>query len=224
MYSDEELISLSALQHWLYCPRQCALIHVEQAWAENRFTAEGEALHERVHERDTESRIDLLIVRSLRLVARKLGLVGQADVVEFRRCESEGCRLPNRAGLWQPFPVEYKRGKAKLEPWDDVQLCGQALCLEEMLGAEVARGALYYGQPRKRKEVTFDEVLRAQVVKAVGDVRDLLTRGETPTVKYSARKCGSCSLVNQCLPQTMCRNKDMRRYLDSVLEGEISDP
>ena len=142
MYTEDDLLPLSGLQHLLFCERQCALIHIEQAWAENRFTAEGRIMHERVHKEDRESRGDIRVEYSMPLRSLRLGLIAKADVVEFHR---------NRGlsdGKWIPFPVEYKRGKPKKDNADKVQLCAQALCLEEMLDVEVTSGALFIVDPK----------------------------------------------------------------------------
>jgi CRISPR-associated exonuclease Cas4 len=155
MFPESSLIPLSALQHLAFCERQCALIHIEQAWEENRLTAEGRLMHERVHEQDSESRGDLYIVRGLKLRSLKLGLTGVADVVEFHRGETGGVTILGKKGEWRPFPVEYKRGKPKKDSCDEVQLCGQAMCLEEMLGITIGSGALYYGSQHKRHDVAF---------------------------------------------------------------------
>ena len=152
MYSEDELLPLSALQHLLFCERQCALIHIEQAWSENLFTAEGRIMHERVDSGGRESRGAVRLAYGLALHSFRLGLAGKADVVEFHR---------DGAGNWQPFPVEHKRGRAKKENWDRVQLCAQAICLEEMLGTAVPAGALFYGKSRRRQDVVFDAELRA---------------------------------------------------------------
>ncbi len=146
IYSEDDLFMISALQHYAFCPRQCALIHIEQAWLENRWTAEGRILHERVHEQEGESRAGVRIERGLPLRSLRLGLVGVADVVEFH---------PLPGGGWQLFPVEYKRGKPKPDHCDEVQLCAQAMCLEEMMGVEVSQGALFYGKTRHRHDVAF---------------------------------------------------------------------
>ncbi len=151
MHSEDDLLMLSALQHLLFCPRQCALIHVEQQWTENRLTAEGRILHERVHTAAKESRRTIKIEFDVPIRSLQLGLIGRADIVEFR--------LQNN-GYWQPFPVEYKRGRPKKDDSDRVQLCAQGMCLEEMLDVEVPCGALFYGKKNRRVEVLFDHVLR----------------------------------------------------------------
>lgn len=207
-YAEDDLILLSALQHVVFCERQCALIHVEQAWNENRFTAEGRIMHERVHERDSESRGDVRIERGVPLRSLKLGLIGKADVVEFHRTEE---------GNWQPFPVEYKRGKPKPDDCDKVQLCAQAMCLEEMLGVEVDRGALFYGKTRHRLDVTFDQVLREETEKAAKRARELIQEGTTPKAVYS-KKCKRCSLADLCMPQVFRGKRSVKTYLRKMVE------
>lgn len=213
MFSDDDLIPLSALQHLLFCERQCALIHVEGLWAENSFTVQGQHLHQRVHAAGTENRSDVRLTRGLPLLCERLGLTGKADLVEFHRLDDGSARDPDRAGgavrladtpgLWRPFPVEYKRGRPKRGACDRLQLCAQALCLEEMLGVVIPAGALFYGKTRRRMEVTFDASLRGETEEAVARVRWLVTRGITPPAvppEERRAKCARCSLVNLCLP------------------------
>jgi CRISPR-associated exonuclease Cas4 len=204
---DENLIMLSALQHYVFCPRQCALIHLEQVWSESRLTAEGRLMHEHVHEAGDESRGSVRISRGVPLRSLRLGLVGMADVVEFHRVSKN---------VWQPFPVEYKRGKPKLDHCDAIQLCGQAVCLEEMLNVDVPKGALFYGRTRRRHDVTFDEALRAELERIAQAVRALIATGHTPPPVY-AKKCDSCSLVAECLPKTIAKHKSAKRYLSGVM-------
>lgn len=187
---EERFAPLSALQHLVFCPRQCALIHLESAWAENVLTAEGRLLHERVDEAPGETRPGIRIARGVRLLSRRLRLVGRADVVEFH----------GRGSRARPYPVEYKRGTAKLHDADRVQLCAQALCLEEMLGVEVAEGALFYGRPRRRETVAFDVALRARTERAAADLHALLDAGTTPA-PVAGSWCRSCSLEPVCLPR-----------------------
>jgi len=207
-YSDEDLIMISALQHYVFCPRQCALIHIEQVWEENRLTAEGRIMHERVHEHGGESRGEVRCERGVPLRSFRLGMSGIADVVEFYRKPCEG--------LWQPFPVEYKRGKPKPDHCDAVQLCAQAICLEEMLGVEVPGGALYYGKTHRRRDVKFDEKLRHETEEIAHKVHDLITAGQTPMARYGP-KCDSCSLIQECLPKTIEKSKSVKRYLSSMV-------
>src|SRR4030042_3409588 len=167
-YTEEDLIMISALQHIAFRERQCALIHIEQIWDENRATAEGRIMHERVHEQDHESRGNVRIEYGLPLRSLKLGLVGKADVVEFHRLDKD---------RWQPFPVEYKRGKPKPDDCDLIQLCAQATCLEEMLSVSVPSGAIFYGRTRRRLDVSFDESLRQETEDAAAKARQLLASG-----------------------------------------------
>jgi len=214
VYSEDELIPISALQHLVFCPRQCALIHIEQVWTENVFTAEGRGLHEKVHETEAESRDGVRIVRGLRLRSLVLGLVGQADVVEFH-ADADGAAVPRLEGSYRPFPVEYKRGKPKIDVCDEVQLCAQAMCLEEMLGASIPRGALFYGRPRRRKEVEFTETLRQQTRDTAGQLHELFRSRQTPRAAYS-KKCESCSLLECCMPKITGIHKNIRHYLSQA--------
>jgi len=185
MYDDSELIMISALEHYSYCPRQCALIHVEQVFEENIYTVQGHMLHERVDESAEEIRQDMRIERGLPLWSKRLGLVGRADVVEFRGDV--------------PYPIEYKRGPRRQWGHDDLQLCAQALCLEEMTRHKVPRGAIYYHGARRRKEVVCDAALRQRVVETVVAIRQMLATGILPPAVNDAR-CQHCSLKESCLP------------------------
>jgi len=207
MYHPDDLIQLSALQHMAFCPRQCALIHVEQVWAENRLTAEGRIMHERVHEEDSVVRGKVRIDYGVPLRSLRLGLIGKADVVEFHLEES---------GTWRPFPVEYKRGKPKADLSDKIQLCAQAICLEEMLGNDVPSGALFYGQTRRRLDVLFDSSLRRETDGAAAAAHELIQAGKTPKPVY-AKRCDRCSLAADCLPRTMEKKRSVRSYLTRML-------
>jgi CRISPR-associated exonuclease Cas4 len=224
MYTEDELLPISALQHLAFCERQWALIHLEGVWVENRLTAEGRVLHDRAHEAETESRRGVRIARGLRLRSLRLGLSGIADVVEFHRRETEGdaggVRLPNVRGLWQPFPVEYKRGRPKKGPFDEIQLCAQALCLEEMLGATIPHAALFYGTPMRRTEVALSAALRGQTERLAARLHELTRRGVTPPPVYE-EKCESCSLMPVCMPKKLSKGREVEAYLASALdEGE----
>ncbi|MHB8801057.1 MAG: CRISPR-associated protein Cas4 [Thermoanaerobaculia bacterium] len=209
MYAEEALLPLSALQHLVFCGRQAALIHVEQAWVENVFTVEGKHLHEAVDGGQAESRGDTRIQRSVSLRSLELGLTGKADVVEFRRAGGDarppGVLVPGWPDLWVPFPVEYKRGKPKRHRADEVQLCAQGLCLEEMLGVSVADGALFYGRTRRRQGVVFDEELRALTRDAAGKLHLLFDSGRTPMAEFGP-KCEDCSLIGLCCPTAGTRS------------------
>lgn len=205
IYSEDELIQLSALQHYVFCPRQCALAYIEQIWAENRLTAEGRIMHDKVHEEGSESRGSVRIERALHLRSLRLGLSGMADVVEFHR---------QADGSWQPFPVEYKRGKPKPDKSDAVQLCAQALCLEEMLGVRIESGSIFYGKTRHRHDVSFDEALRDMTEDIARKTHELIDAGITPKAVYE-KKCESCSLFELCLPKTVDKARSVKKYLES---------
>jgi CRISPR-associated exonuclease Cas4 len=190
----DDLIPLSALQHYLYCPRQCALIHVEQAWAENRFTAEGRVLHEATSEIGHEKRRGVRVVTAMPLVSRRLGVSGIADLVEMHKTE---------VGHWRPFPVEYKRGKPKKHRADEVQLCAQAIALEEMFDVTLTDGALFYGETRRRITVSIDVGLRDLTAQIALQTRALLAGTQTPAAQFEARKCNACSLVELCQPKRL---------------------
>jgi CRISPR-associated exonuclease Cas4 len=219
MFSDDDLLPISALQHLRFCERQWGLIHLEQQWEENRLTAEGRLLHDRVHESSTEARPNLIVARGLHLHCLRLGLTGQADAVEFHRARTEGeggaVALPRRQGTWLPFPVEYKRGRPKAEPFDEIQLCAQALCLEEMFGLSLNAGALFYGKTRRRVDVQFDVALKAETEGLCGRMHELYAAGVTPLAQY-AKKCERCSLMARCLPRSPSGEGAVERYLKSA--------
>ncbi len=235
MFSEDDLLPISALQHLLFCERQCALIHVERLWVENRFTIEGKQLHEKAHEAPSESRPGVRIVRGLPLRSLRLGLVGIADVVEFHRSQ-HGSELDlttssngdivsplsqeytaNPPG--RPFPVEYKRGKPKSDDSDKVQLCAQALCLEEMFGVSIEQGALFYGRPRRRQEVAIATQLRRTTEEAARRLRELVTSRVTPTAKKQA-KCRRCSMLGLCMPGVTGSNRSADNYLKRRIFAE----
>lgn len=184
------LLPISALQHLLYCERQCALIHLEQVWADNQFTVEGNVMHEKAHDGPDETRAGVRLVRGLPVKSAVLGLSGQCDVVEFH---ADGVVLP----------IEYKRGKPKAHRADEVQLCAQAMCLEEMLGTNIPEGRLYYGQTRRRLDVVFDASLRALTADTARRLREMIASLRTPPAVYEERKCEACSLKELCMPQAM---------------------
>ena len=235
--SESAPLPISALQHLVYCERQAALIHNERQWAENRLTAEGNVLHAKAHSGESETRAGVRVARGVDLRSEELGLVGKADVVEFtppeafagpvagavRAAASEAG--PPLAG-WLVTPVEYKRGKPKTSPeWGDcdrVQLCAQALCLEEMLGVEVPEGRLFYGKTRRRADVTLDAGLRDVTRRAVARLRELLESGETPPAVNDSR-CPNCSLVKLCLPAATAGRSAAAwadRRLSNLLSGD----
>ena len=215
MHGEEELLALSGLQHFLFCRRQWALIHIEDQWKENLRTIEGNLMHERVHdERQSESRGDLLVVRGLRICSSKLGISGQCDVVEFRKAK-DGILLHDREGFWCVFPIEYKRGVPKINHSDEAQLCAQAMCLEEMLGTDIPEGALFYGEVRRRIVVTFNDELRSLVTDSFAEMHRLYARGYTPKSK-PGKWCNACSLKEMCLPSLM-KQQSVEAYLKEAL-------
>lgn len=206
---------LSGLQHYEFCRRQWALIHIEQQWAENGRTTSGELMHKKAHEETAvEKRGDLLIMRGLRVFSPILGISGQSDVVEFRQASS-GVTLSGYDGFWRVIPVEYKRGTAKEGREDEVQLCAQAMCLEEMLLTEIPKGYLYYGENKRRTEVAFNQELRAHVALICEEMHALYRRGHTPKVKTS-KKCRACSLKDLCMPK-LNKSLDVASYIEAQL-------
>ncbi len=218
-YSDDELLQLSGLQHFAFCRRQWALIHIENQWRGNLRTVEGDLFHSRAHdEAQRERRCDTLILRGLPVVSRTLGISGQCDVVEFH-ADPAGVPLHGEEGLWQPFPVEYKRGAPKAHEADALQLCAQAMCLEEMLCCSIPEGALFYGETRRRTSVPFTRELRQQVRTLLEEMHQLFRRGYTPKVKPS-KSCNACSLKEVCLPVLM-RKRSVADYLRGAMEEEV---
>lgn len=223
--NDESLIVISALLHYRFCRRRCALIHLEGAWEENQLTASGRVLHQRVDERKSETRRTIRQATAVRLVSHRLGVFGVADMVEFHLMESErdetgrriAAPLSGLSGFWRPFPVEYKRGRPNPFRSDEVQLCAQAICLEEMLGVEIPAGALFYGEPRRRTDVTFDADLRHLTEETARGVRDLIDSGETPEPSFG-KWCASCSLVEECRPKLIATRRSAKVWLAREME------
>ena len=215
---EGEYLLLSGIQHFCFCRRQWALIHLENQWNENLRTAEGNLFHNRAHdEQQRERRGDTLILRGLPIVSHTLGLSGQCDVLEFH-ASSKGVSLRGEEGFWVPFPVEYKRGVPKENPADQLQLCAQAICLEEMLCCSIPEGALFYGETRRRTKVLFTEELREKVRLTTEEMHQMFRRGYTPKVKPT-KSCNACSLKELCLPVLM-RKKKVSEYLKTAMEGE----
>lgn len=212
MFTEDALLPISALQHLLFCERQCALIHIEGLWAENRLTAEGRLMHRRAHDAPGEWKGDVRVTRGLAIRSLRLGLVGYADIVEFHPPQVPGAAQ-------RPFPVEYKRGKPKAHDADRVQLCAQALCLEELLRVDVPEGALFYGQPKRRHEVTFDRDLRQLTEGAASRLHALVASGRTPSAKREP-KCDACSLIELCMPGAADGKHSARAYFDRTL-GQV---
>ncbi|HEY0199385.1 MAG TPA: CRISPR-associated protein Cas4 [Rhodanobacter sp.] len=207
---DEASIPISALQHYLYCPRQCALIHVERVWAENLQTAEGRLLHERSDRPANEKRRGVHTATALAIASERLGISGIADVVEFH---IEG-------DVRRPYPVEYKRGRPKPHRADEVQLCAQALCLEEMLGVHVPEGALFYGKVRRRQVVVLDDSLRALTLEVIVGVRKMLDARRTPPAHYDPGRCDACSLIELCRPRLLPAGQQVQAWLQRQIDKE----
>lgn len=209
MEDEAVSIPISALQHYVYCPRQCALIHLERVWAENRETAEGRLLHTQADQAQSERRRGVRTVTALPLSHSVLHLVGVADAVEFH----------GEPGRERAFPIEYKRGRPKAHRADEIQLCAQALCLEDMLNRPVPSGALFYGKTRRRKEVPFDSTLRELTEATVRELHAMLAAGRTPHAVYEGRRCDACSLIDLCQPRLLARGKGIDAWLRAQLGG-----
>lgn len=215
MYSDEEFLALSGIQHFAFCRRQWALIHVEQRWQENYLTASGQVVHQRAHDDAMrERRGSLLVVRGLFVQSCELGISGICDVVEFRE-DPRGVPLAGEKDTWKPIPVEYKRGKSKSDDCDRLQVCAQAMCLEEMLGCDIDSGFLFYKQTQSREPVSFTDDLRKAVRSAADEMHQLFRRGHVPRVRKTKR-CAACSLAEECLPSLQQRSA--REYIKDMLE------
>lgn len=222
MYAEEDLLPLSGLQHLTFCERRWALIHLERQWQENLFTAEGKLLHDKAHSASIESRPDVLVRRTLALCSFRLGLSGQTDVVEFLPCapDETGLAIPHRKGLWRPYPIEYKRSRDKHgSSAYQIQLCAQALCLEEMLDTPVPRGAIFDSQTRRRVEVVFDAALRQRVEQLVTRMHTINESRKTPTAVYE-KKCEGCSMKPVCLP-TIAGADRASRYLRRAVSSNL---
>lgn len=216
-YTENEYLMISGIQHFCFCRRQWALIHVEQQWAENVHTVVGELMHQKVHDPYlTEKRKDVLITRALPVVSRTLGISGECDVVEFHK-EEEGVKLYGHRGLYKIYPIEYKKGKPKESEEDILQLVAQVLCLEEMFSTDISEGALFYGETRRHDPVRVTEVLRNQVKEMISEMHQYYSRKYTPQAKYSKR-CKSCSLNDICMPK-MSQSISVKSYLKQAMEG-----
>lgn len=217
-YEEDRYLMISGIQHFKFCRRQWALIHIEQQWEENVHTVIGELMHKRVHDPYlTEKRKDVMIARALPVSSRTLGISGECDVVEFHKCE-DGIRLYGHRGLYSVYPVEYKKGKPKLTEEDRLQLAAQAMCLEEMFSIPVEEGAVYYGEIRRREPVQITEELREEVRSMFQEMHQYYDRHYTPNVKYS-RACSACSLKEVCLPK-LGKTVSVKNYIGQMLGEE----
>ncbi len=219
MYNETDYLMMSGIQHFCFCKRQWALIHLEQQWAENMRTAGGRVDHLRCHDGNIhEKRRDLLIVRGLQVSSARLHLSGQCDVVEFHK-DDNGVPINFCDGMWIPYPVEYKHGAPKVIDADRLQLCAQALALEEMLMCKIEKGALYYAEIHRREEVVFSNKLREDTLNMADEMWSYFSRGMTPKGK-NTKSCKACSLNNLCLPQIIAK-KSVKEYIDRMLKDDI---
>lgn len=217
-YTEDDYLMLSGIQHFKFCRRQWALIHIEQQWAENIHTVVGELMHKKAHDPYlTEKRKDLLVVRSLPVASKVMGVSGECDVVEFHRCE-DGIKLHGHRGTFLVYPIEYKKGKPKVTEEDKLQLVAQALCLEEMFSTNISEGALFYGETRRREVVIITEELRQEVIKMFQEMHQYFDRKYTPKVKYN-KTCNSCSLKDICLPK-LEKASSVEKYITQMLKEE----
>lgn len=219
MEYKEEYLMLSGIQHFKFCRRQWALIHIEQQWEENVHTVVGELMHKKVHDPYLkEKRKDTIVVRALPISSRKLGISGECDVVEFKKSEN-GVTLFGHRGLYSIYPVEYKKGKPKISEEDKLQLTAQAMCLEEMFSTTIEEGAIFYGETRRREEVIFTKELREEVEKMLKEMHQYYERGYTPKVRKN-KTCNSCSLKDICIPN-LEKTSSVSNYIAKSLEEEI---
>lgn len=218
-YREEDYLMLSGIQHFAFCRRQWALIHIEQQWQENFLTVEGNILHEQAHQKEfAEKRKGVIVTRGMAVFSRTLGISGNCDVVEFRESK-EGIPLKGREGFYQPIPVEYKRGKPKEHDADILQLCAQALCLEEMLVCSIPNGYLFYGETKRRQEVFFEQELRERVVRMFREMHEFYDRKYTPKVR-TTKSCRACSLAELCLPK-LNKELSVEHYLSARLTEDL---
>ncbi|WP_434309819.1 CRISPR-associated protein Cas4 [Hominifimenecus sp. rT4P-3] len=215
---EDEYLMISGVQHFAFCRRQWALIHIENLWEENLRTVEGALFHKRAHEEElTEKRGNLLITRGMKVASRRMGVTGVCDVVEFHQ-DPDGVTLRGWDGCWKPYPVEYKKGMPKAEDADRLQLCAQAMCLEEMLLCSIPEGSLFYGENRRRERVELSEPLRMQVEEMFREMHDFFRRGYTPKSKRT-KSCNACSLKAVCLPQ-LEKTPSVQDYLNRAVREE----
>jgi len=218
VYDEDAYLNIAGIQHFAFCRRQWALIHVEKQWQENVRTVEGKILHEAAHEGFSgEKRGNVIISRGMPIFSRSLGANGVCDIVELHQ-DKNGVRIYGRDGLYKVIPVEYKRGKPKAEDWDALQLCAQAICLEEMLLCEIPEAYLYYGETRHRQAIILDNDLRCKVRAIFLEMHEMYERRHTPKVKTS-KACKACSLNEVCLPK-LNRSKSASEYIRRIIKNE----
>lgn len=217
---NSDPIMLSALQHFVFCRRQWALIHLEQQWSENARTMDGMLMHQRAHdEKQVEKRGEVLVIHGLRVHSSTLNATGICDVVEFHQTP-EGIALPGYEGRWLPYPIEYKRGSPKPHDADELQLCAQAMCLEEMMMVSIPEGSLYYGETRRRTRISFSEEMRQRVSELLAEMHQYTKRAYTPHSKPT-KGCNACSLKDICLPKLQ-RTSSVSSYIRQHVREEPS--
>lgn len=217
-YKEEEYLMLSGIQHYAFCKRQWALIHIEQQWQENVHTIEGELMHKNAHDRYlSEKRSGVIITRGMPIYSRTMGVSGNCDIVEFQKGE-EGISLRGHRGFYKVYPVEYKKGSPKDTMIDILQLAAQAMCLEEMLSTEIAEGAIFYGETRHRERVVIDDSMRSKVKEYFAEMHQMYERRYTPKVKWT-KSCNGCSLKNLCLPK-LGKASNVKSYIEKAISEE----
>ncbi len=217
-YAEDDYLMISGIQHFKFCRRQWALIHVEQQWEDNAHTVVGELMHKKVHDPYlTEKRKEVIIARAMPVSSRELGISGECDAVEFHKCE-DGIKLHGHRGLYSVYPIEYKKGKPKLTEEDKLQLTAQVLCLEEMFSTQIPEGAIFYGETRRREPVEITKELREEVRDVFREMHGYYSRRYTPRVKYS-KSCNACSLKEICLPK-LGKTGSVKSYIQRMLEEE----
>lgn len=217
-YHEDEFLQISGIQHFKFCKRQWALIHIEKQWSENWRTVEGHLIHENAHNKFfTQSRNNIIISRGMPVYSEKLGISGECDIVEFRK-DNCGISIVGLGGTYMVCPVEYKRGKPMENQCNDLQLCAQAMCLEEMLCCRIDAGYLYYNEIKRRCKVELNQTLRDELSDTVDEMHEMYTRKYTPKVK-PGKACNACSLKDICLP-VLCKNKSAKVYIDKLVRCE----
>ncbi len=217
-YGEDDYLMLSGIQHFAFCRRQWALIHIEQQWAENERTIAGELLHKNAHDPYfNQKRSDVIISRGMPVFSRKMGISGECDIVEFRKAD-DGISLYGHRGLYEIYPIEYKKGKPKDTEIDVLQLTAQAMCLEEMLTAKIDEGAIFYGEIKRRDSITFTDELRSRVKGYFEEMHQLYDRRYTPRVKWS-KGCNACSLKDVCMPK-LGKVSSVREYIQKAVEED----
>lgn len=224
---EEDFLMISGIQHFAFCKRQWALIHIEQQWAENVKTVEGQVLHKTVDDPyKNESRGDIFSVRAMPLVCKSLGLVGVADLVEFKRMDSflkdESIKLKRKSGFWKPILIEYKNGRKKSTDCDEVQICAQVIALEEMFEIQINQAQIYYGQTQRRQDINISLELRKRVEVMVNEMHDLMITGSMPSAVWM-KSCDNCSLINICNPRLYKKSTKVSSYYKDMIKSYLEE-